>query len=80
MQEIFEAIGISYGMVIQILNEKLSMKKLSARWLSRLLTVENERNRVIDLMASLALFRRNPSKFLRRYITVDGTWIHFYMP
>ena len=28
----------------------------------------------------LALFRRNPDEFLRRYITVDETWIHHYTP
>ena len=54
------------------------MKKLSARWVPRLLIVENKCNRVTDSMAGLALFRRNPSEFLRRYITVDETWIHFY--
>ena len=43
-----------------------------------LLTVENKCNHMTDSMASLALSRRNPSEFLHRYITVDGTWIHFY--
>ena len=28
----------------------------------------------------LALFRRNPHEFLRRYIAVDETWIHHYTP
>ena len=45
-----------------------------------LLLVENKRNRVIDSKAGLALFRRNPDEFLRRYITVDETWIHYYTP
>ena len=30
-------------------------------------------------MAGLTLFRRNPSEFLRRYITVNESWIHVYM-
>ena len=47
------------------------MKKLSAKWVPRLLTVKNKRNCVIDSMAGLALLRHNPSEFLRRYITVD---------
>ena len=29
-------------------------------------------------MVGLAFFRRNPSEFLRQYITVDETWIYFY--
>ena len=40
----------------------------------------NKRNHVVDSEATLALFRRNPDKFLRRYITVDGTWIRHYTP
>ena len=80
VREIVEAIGISHGTVIKILHEKLSMKELSARWVPRLLTFEDKRNRVTDLMAGLALFRRNPSEFLRRYITVDETWFYFHMP
>jgi histone-lysine N-methyltransferase SETMAR len=26
------------------------------------------------------LFKRNPKEFLRRFVTVDETWIHHYMP
>ncbi|KAL7724272.1 hypothetical protein ACLKA6_016852 [Drosophila palustris] len=26
------------------------------------------------------MFNRNPSEFLRRYITMDDTWIHHYIP
>ncbi|KAG5348048.1 SETMR methyltransferase, partial [Acromyrmex charruanus] len=33
-------VGISYGTVISILHEQLGMKKLSARWVQRLLTVD----------------------------------------
>ena len=35
---------------------------------------------MIDSEAILALFNRNPDEFLRRYITVDETWIHDYTP
>ena len=31
-------------------------------------------------MTGLALFRCNPSEFMRRYITEYETWIHFYTP
>ena len=50
MREIVEAIDVSRGKVITILHDKLSMKKVSARWVPRLLTVENKRNRVTDSM------------------------------
>ena len=54
------------------------MKKLSARWVPRLFTVENKRNHVTDSMAGLALLHQNPSEFLRRYITVDQTSVHLH--
>jgi len=28
----------------------------------------------------LTLFQRNPKEFLRRFVTVDETWIHWYTP
>lgn len=73
VREIEKATGISHGAVVSILSEKLHMKKLSARWVPHLLTVDNKRNRVIDSMTGLALFRRNSKDFLHRYITVDGS-------
>ena len=59
---------------------KLDVKKISARWEPRLLSEENKRNRLLDSEAILPLFRLNPDEFLRRYITVNETWIHHYTP
>ncbi|GBM44793.1 hypothetical protein AVEN_148295-1 [Araneus ventricosus] len=42
--------------------------------------MENKRNRVINSKVGLALFRRNLDEYLRRYITVDESWIHYYTP
>ena len=41
MRELVETTGISHGTVISIFYEKLDMKKLSARWVPRLLTVDH---------------------------------------
>ena len=71
--EIVEAIDISHNTVITICYQKLSIKKLSAKSVPRLLTVANKHNRLTDSMAGLALFRRNASEFLHCYITVDET-------
>ena len=78
VREIVEAIGISQGTLFSILHEKLGVKKILARWVPRLLSEENKRNRVVDSEAILALFRRNPDEFLRPYKTVDERWIHHY--
>jgi len=40
----FEATDISHGTVISIFHEQLDMKKLSARWVPRLLTVDHKRD------------------------------------
>ncbi|KAG5323505.1 GVQW3 protein, partial [Pseudoatta argentina] len=42
VREFVEATGISHGTVISILYEQLGMKKLKARWVPRLLTVDRD--------------------------------------
>ena len=73
VREIVETTGISQGTVFSILHEKLGVKKISARWVLRLLSEQNKRSRVVDFEAIVALFRCNPNEFLRRYITADET-------
>ena len=80
VRQIVEAIGISDGSVVSILKDHLGMKKLSARWVQRLLTIDHKRNRVTTSIECLALFNRNKDEFLRRFVTVDETWIHHNTP
>ena len=80
LTEIAKTTGLSKGTVFSIIHEKLGMKKISARWVPRLLSAENKRNRVRAATAALELYLSNPGEFLRRYITVDETWIHYYTP
>ena len=56
VREIVEATGVSQGAVFSILHEKLGVKKISARWVPRLLTAENKRKCVLDSRAVLDLF------------------------
>ncbi|XP_025161796.1 histone-lysine N-methyltransferase SETMAR-like [Harpegnathos saltator] len=80
VREVAEAVGISTERVHHILHEYLDMKKLSARWVPRLLTLDHKRNRVTISKECLAMFSRNPNEFLRRFVTVDETWIHHTTP
>lgn len=80
VRDIAETLGISYDRVHNILHEYLHMRKLSARWVPRLLTIDHKRERVNLCKHGLGLFQRNPEEFLRRFITVDETWIHHYQP
>ncbi|XP_030765065.1 protein GVQW3-like [Sitophilus oryzae] len=78
VREIAEVMNISKKRVCHILNQDLGMRKMSARWVPRLLTLDQKRVRMNISNAMLAQFRRNKSEFWRRLITVDKTWIHHY--
>jgi len=58
------------------LHEELGMRKLSAR----LFTVDQKRHRLDISRSCLERFKRNEKDFLRRFITVDKTWVHHYIP
>ena len=80
VNKIVEVTSISKGTVFSNLHEKFGVKKILSKWVRRLLSEENKRNRVVNSEAILALSCRNPDEFLRRYITVDETSIHNYTP
>ncbi len=80
LREIAETVGMSKGRVGYILHEILGKRKLSARWVPRLLTPDNKRNRETTSEQCLTLFKHNPKEFLRHFVTVDETWIHWYTP
>ena len=46
VRKIVETTDISQGTVFSVLHEKLSVKKISARWVRHLISEENKRNRV----------------------------------
>ncbi|KAL7725063.1 hypothetical protein ACLKA6_010337 [Drosophila palustris] len=80
VREIAETVGISTGSAVSILHDHLHMKKLNVKWVSHFLDIEQREKRVADSKSCLDMFNRNPSEFLRRYITMDETWIHHYIP
>ena len=78
VREISETVNISVGHVWHILHECLGMRKLSARWVLHLLTANHKWARMVASEQCLNMFQRNSKEFLRRYVTVDDTWIHYY--
>ncbi|KAL7726436.1 hypothetical protein ACLKA6_004576 [Drosophila palustris] len=80
VREIAESVGISTGSAVSILHDHLHMKKLNVKWVPHFLDIEQREKRVADSKSCLDMFNRNPSEFLRRYITMDETWIHHYIP
>ena len=56
------------------------MKKLSARWVPRLLTVDQKHARFQMSRENLQAFEAEPDNFLRRFVTMDETWVHHFEP
>ncbi|XP_033226758.1 uncharacterized protein LOC117179160, partial [Belonocnema kinseyi] len=71
VREVAEAVGISTERAHHVLHEYLDMKKLYARRVPRLLTLDHKRNHVTTSKECLTMFNRNPNEFLRRFVTVD---------
>ena len=80
VREISDTVNISVGRVWHILHECLGMRKLCARWVPHLLTADHKRARVVASEQCLGMFQRNSKDFLRRYVTADKMWIHYYTP
>ena len=78
VREMAEIVSISTERVLKILHTYLWMEKLYARWVPRLLTIDQKRICVTTLEQNLAYFNRNPKEFLHRFMTMDETWIHHY--
>ncbi|EFN81832.1 hypothetical protein EAI_12321, partial [Harpegnathos saltator] len=56
------------------------LKKLCARRVPHLLTIDQKRIRMRISQACLDRFKQNNMDFKRRFITVDETWTHHYTP
>lgn len=66
-----EVTGIFYGSIQRILTEELHMKKVSARWVPRMLTDDQKKIRYEKSLGNLEKFQADPETFLRRYVTAD---------
>jgi transposase len=80
VRKIAETVGISKERVGYILQEELDTKKLCARWVPRLLAADQKRTRMKISEQCLERFNKNKTDFVRRFITMDDTWIHHYTP
>lgn len=80
LSEIAEAVGVSKERVNHILRDLLALKKLTARWVPRILTEDQKRIRRNDSERALSLVRCNRLDFLRRFVTVGEIVIHYYLP
>ena len=77
---IVQETGLSTGTVHTILHEHLSMSKVCARWVPKMLTPDMKATRVNTSSVLLSRYNVNPENFLSRVVTGDETWVHYYDP
>lgn len=80
VRQLAEDVKISVGSVEKIIHDHLYMRKLSARWIPRLLTPFQKQERVKCSQDLLAMCQENQEDFFDRLITQDETWVHHYDP
>ena len=78
LRDIADTLKISEVSVFIILHKSLGMRKLFSKWLSRFFTPQQKQQRFENSERSLEPFQRDKNNFLRRYVTIDETWIHHY--
>ena len=77
---IVQETGLSTGTVHTILHEHLSMSKVCARWVPKMLTPDMKATRVNTSSVLLSRYNVNPENFLSRVVTGDETWVYYYDP
>ena len=75
-----ECLKLSYGTTYHIITDILAYNKVCARWVPRMLTLENKQVRLTTSRDNLHQYNADPAKFLRKYVTMDETWAHHFDP
>ena len=80
VENVADKFAISYGAAQDVMTNKLGMRRVSARWVPRLLTPAQMGVRVKMCHEYHRKYKEEGDNFLNRVITCDETWIHFYEP
>ncbi|CAH2100850.1 unnamed protein product [Euphydryas editha] len=80
VRDLVEALGISLGSVSNILTEVVGLRKLCAQWVPHSLTMEQKHIRMRLSQQHLERFRKDRVDFVRRFITMDETWVYHHDP
>lgn len=80
IKHLAEILKISFGSIQSILTDSLGFRKVSARWVPRMLTDENKKRRLEVSKVNLQILKRDPDQFCRRVLTMDETWVHHFDP
>ncbi|XP_046964592.1 uncharacterized protein LOC124533404 [Vanessa cardui] len=77
IREVAEDVGISIGSCHTIFSDILGMKRVAAKFVSKLLNFEQKQRR-ISIAQELLNDVNNDPDLLKRVITGDETWVHGY--
>ncbi|UYV75970.1 hypothetical protein LAZ67_13001971 [Cordylochernes scorpioides] len=80
VRQIEETFGNPKTTVDRIMREHLGLRKLSARWVPKLLTLDQKAVRRKLSSDNLSLFEANPEEFVNRFVTMNETWAHHFTP
>ncbi|XKL62031.1 hypothetical protein PGB90_001864 [Kerria lacca] len=72
--------GIGRSSIATIIREDLDYRKLSCRWVPRLLTDQHKERRFAAAIDFLMRYEREGTALLNRVITRDETWVHYHCP
>jgi histone-lysine N-methyltransferase SETMAR len=79
IQNVCEIVGLSHGTVQRILTDNLNMRPISARFVPRLLSDDQQAHRV-SLCRELKQQARDDPNFISNIITGNETWLCGYDP
>jgi len=78
IRHVAETIDIHAITLYGIVSDDLGMKKVSARWVPRMLTDEQQQNHVDVCTDLLCHLQAQPPIFLNRIVMQDETWVHHF--
>jgi len=80
IRHIAETTGIHATTVYRIVSDDLGMKKVSTRWVPRMLEDEQKQNMSMFAVCTdlLCCLQTQPQIFLNRVVMQDETWVHHF--
>lgn len=73
-------VGVSETTISNILHQRLGMSKVCSRWVPRMLTPLQKRERVDCSREFLDRCKEQKEEIMARIVTGDETWVHHYEP
>ena len=80
VENIANCIGILEGSVQTILKKRLDLRKVCARWVPHLLTVEQKTQYLKCARDLLKTYKGCSSPVISNLLTGDETWVHMFEP